>query len=40
MKVLYKIIDVRETVLYHNEKDKPMYGAIIEDFDYVKKVMI
>ena len=34
-----RIIEVREHFLHHNEKDKPMYGAIPEGCDDVKKMM-
>ena len=34
-----RIIEVREPFLHHNEKDKPMYGAIPEGCDDVKKMM-
>ena len=39
-KVIDNIIEVREPVLHHNEKDTPMYGAITEERDDVKKVVV
>ena len=37
--VIYNIIEVREPVLNHNEKDTHMDGAILEGLYYFKKVM-
>ena len=38
-KFIDRIVEVRKPVLYHNEKDTPMYGAITENCDDVKKVV-
>ena len=38
-KVIDNIIEEREPALHHNEKDTPMYGAITENCDDVKKVV-
>ena len=38
-KVIDNIVEWCEPVLYHNEKDTPIYGEIPEECDNVKKVM-
>ena len=38
-KAIDNIIEVIEPLLSQNEKDKPMYGTITEECDYVKKLM-
>ena len=38
-KVIGNIIEVRGSILYYNEKDMPMCGAITEECDDVYKVM-
>ena len=39
-KVIDNIIEVREPVVHKKNKDTPMYGAIPEKYDDVKKVMV
>ena len=34
-----KIIEVLESLLYHNDKDTPLYGVILEECDDVEKLM-
>ena len=38
--MIYNVIEVCEPVLRNNEKNIPIHGAILEEFDHMKRVMV